>query len=389
MKVNQVSEFLNSLMKQTTGQTDIVNTDLSNVVDAGNAIFDVMSVDNYLKKAIDHVGRVEVVNRRLDVSAPSLIMDSWEYGAALEKITIAMPEAENNQTWQLTDGQTYNQDTFYTPDVTIKFYQQRDTYSILMSRAERQIRSAFSSPEQLMAFFAGLETQIRNAMTLNTDNLIRSTLNTMFGVTLNDEFSNGTYTGVTSVKAVNLLHEFNTINTSSITAAQAMTDPDFLRFASNRMRNYINWLSSATSLMNVGNTVKFTPRDDLHVVLLSEFYNAANTYLQSDTFHNEFTSLPLGEIVPYWQGSGLGFSFEDTSSIDIKIPNSGGSGTTTITASGILGCMFDRWCMGVNNQNFRAPTHINAAGEFVNTFYKYDGGFFYDSNENFVMFYVA
>ena len=45
--------------------------------------------------------------------------------------------------------------------------------------------------------------------------------------------------------------------------------------------------------------------------------------------------------------------------------------------------------MGVNNQNFRAPTHINAAGEFVNTFYKYDGGFFYDSNENFVMFYAA
>lgn len=388
MKVNQVSDILNSLMQQTTGQTDIVNADLSNVVDAGNAIFDVMSVDNYVKKLIDHVGRVAVVDRRLDVSAPSLIMDNWAYGAALEKITIAMPEAENNPAWQLTDGQTYNQDTFYTPDVTVKFYQQRDTYSIPISRAEMQVRSAFSSPEQLMAFFSGIETQIRNAMTVNTDNMIRSTINTMFGVTLADEFSNGTYTGVTSVKAVNLLHEYNTINSTQLTAVQAMTDPEFLRYASNRMRNYIKWLSTASSLMNVGGTVKFTPRDDLHVVLLSEFYNAANTYLQSDTFHNEFTSLPLGETVPYWQGSGLTFDFADNSSIDIKIPASG-SGTTTITASGILGCMFDRWCMGINNQNFRAPTHINAAGEFVNTFYKYDGGFFYDSNENFVMFYIA
>lgn len=388
MKVNQVSEILNSLMQQTTGQTDIVNTDLSNVVDAGNAIFDVMSVDNYVKKLIDHVGRVAVVDRRLDVSAPSLIMDNWAYGAALEKITIAMPEAENNPTWQLTDGQTYNQDTFYTPDVTVKFYQQRDTYSIPISRAEMQVRSAFSSPEQLMAFFSGIETQIRNAMTVNTDNMIRSTINTMFGVTLADEFSNGTYTGVSSVKAVNLLYEFNMINSTQLTAEQAMTDPEFLRYASNRMRNYIKWLSTASSLMNVGGTVKFTPRDDLHVVLLSEFYNAANTYLQSDTFHNEFTSLPLGETVPYWQGSGLTFDFADNSSIDIKIPASSG-GTTTITASGILGCMFDRWCMGINNQNFRAPTHINAAGEFVNTFYKYDGGFFYDSNENFVMFYAA
>lgn len=388
MQVNQVATILNTLVEQSTGQTDLVNTDLSNVVDAGTAIFDGTSVDNYVKKLVDHIGKVAVVNRSLPSIAPSLVMDSWQYGAALEKITIGMPEASDNPTWQLSNGQTYNQDTFYAPAVSVKFYSDRNTYSIPMSMAEKQVVGSFSSPEQVMAFFSAIEQYIRNAMTLNTDNMIRSTINTMFGATLYAEQPSGTYTGVSGVKAVNLLHDYNTLMSTQLTASQAMISPEFLRYASNRMRNYINWLSGDSVLFNVGGTHKFTPREDLHVILLSEFYNAANTYLQSDTFHDEFTALPMGETVPYWQGSGQTFDFADTSSIDIKISN-GSSGTNTITASGILGCMFDRWSMGVNNQNFRAPTHVNASAEFINTFYKYDGGFFYDTNENFVMFYIA
>lgn len=389
MKVNQVYETLNSLTEQITGQSDLVQTDLSNVVDIGKTLFDNSSVDNYVKKLVDHIGKVAVVNRQISSMAPSLVMDSWEFGAALEKITIAPPEASTNPTWSLTDGQTYNQDEFYAPEVTAKFYSERNTYSIPISRAERQVVGSFSNATQLSAFFSGIETAIRNAVTINTDAMIRATIGTMIGKTLANEASNGTYTGRTGVKAVNLLYEYNTAHQTTLTAAEAMQEPEFIRYASNRMQNYISWMTGQSSLFNVGGTLKFTPREDLHVILLSEFKNAANTYLQSNTFNEEYTALPLGETVQYWQGSGETFDFSDTSSLNIQISDGTSSGKTTINATGILGVMADRWAMGVNNQNFRSPTHVNASGEFVNIFYKYDGSFFVDDNENFVVFYAA
>lgn len=381
MEMNQVYEIVNSLTSQYLGETAVVNTDLSNVVDIGSATFDLTNTDHYVHDLIDHIGRVIFVNRAYRGKTPSLVMDAWEYGAVLEKITYdEYPEAQQNDSWNLQDGQSYDPNVFYKPSVTAKFYEKRNTFDIPMSFARRQVKSAFSSATQLNAFFSMIENVIQNSMTLKIDQLAESCINTMIAHTINDANSN---------RAINLLTLYNArFPNDTITAAQATTHPGFLRFASLTMKLYAERLQRMSKLFNIGSKERFTPSDRLHVILLSEFAAGAEAYLYSDTFHDQFVHLSKAETVPYWQGSGTDYAFTSSSKIHIGI-DTGASAATVVEQSGILGVMFDRDAAGIANLDRRVTTNWNARAEFYNNWYKFDAGYYCDTNENFIVFYVA
>jgi hypothetical protein len=126
----------------------------------------------------------------------------------------------------------------------------------------------------------------------------------------------------------------------------------------------------------------------LHIVLLSDFAAAADIYEQSDTFHDTFTALPNAERVPFWQGSGTDYGFQSVSSINVTASDGNENGLD-VTASGILGVMFDRDALGVCNWDRRVTTNYNPRAEFYNNWYKQDAMYFNDFNENFVVFYAA
>lgn len=380
MDINQVATIVNSLSAQYIGETAVTATDLSNVVDIGNQVFDINSFDHYVHDLIDHIGKVVFVNRAYRGKTPSLVMDGWEYGAVLEKITYdSYPEAQQNDSWNLQDGESYDPNVFYKPSVSAKFFQKRNTFDIPMSFAKRQIRSAFSSATQLNAFFSMIETVIQNSMTIKMDQLVEAAINNMIAVTMKDANGN---------RAVNLLSRFNSTFGKTLTAAQAITDPDFIRYASFTMKLYSERIQRMSKLFNVGGKERFTSSERLHIVMLSEFAAAAEAYLYSDTFHDQFVHLSKAETVPYWQGSGTDYAFASTSKIMVT-PNSGAATEELFTGTGILAVMFDRDAVGVANLDRRVTTNWNARAEFFNNWYKFDAGYFNDPNENFIVFYVA
>lgn len=380
MEMNQVYEIVNSLTDQYLGESAVVQTDLSNVVDIGSATMDLTNLDHYVHDLIDHVGRVVFLNRAYRGKTPSLVMDAWEYGAVLEKITYdSYPEAQANDSWNLQDGQSYDPNVFYKPSVTAKFYEKRNTFDIPMSFARRQVKSAFSSATQLNAFFSMIENVIQNSMTLKIDQLAESCINNMIAMTINDN---------TGTRAINLLSLYNTKFGKSLTAAQSITDPEFLRFAAMTMKLYSERLQRMSKLFNIGAKERFTPSDRMHVILLSEFAAGAEAYLYSDTYHDQFVHLSKAETVPYWQGSGTAYDFASTSKIHVAI-DTGAQSPTTVEQSGILGVMFDRDAAGIANLDRRVTTNWNARAEFYNNWYKFDAGYFCDTNENFLVFYVA
>lgn len=392
MKVEQIYNIVNTITSEALGASNVVQEDLSNIVDVGVQLSNLSAsaYENYVRSLVDHIGRVVFVNRPYGGSAPRVLMDAWEYGSILEKITAAMPEATENQSWELNDGYVYEQDKFTKPQVTAKFFNSKTTFEIPMSFAERQAKSAFDSASQLNAFFSMIDTQIYNSKTVKLDELIMRTINNMIGMTFYDERSSGTYTGWSGVKCVNLLYLYNQQYSSSpiYDLATAMATGDFIRFASYTMGRYEYRMRKLSTLFNIGNQPRFTPSDRLHFVMLNDFAKAANVYNQSDTFHEQFTALPNAELVPYWQGTGTSYSLSDITTINIKAND--GSGTSrAINASGILGVMFDRDALGVCNKDSRVTTHYNARAEFYNNWYKEDASYFNDGNENFVVFYAA
>lgn len=381
MDMNQVATIVNSLSDQYMGAEAVATTDLSNVVDIGNQVFNLDSVDHYVQDLIDQVGKIVMVNRAYRGKTPSLVMDAWEYGAVLEKITFdEYPEAQVNDSWNLQDGQSYDPNVFYKPSVSAKFYQKRNTFDIPMSFAARQVKSAFQSATQLNSFFSMIENIIQNSMTIKIDQLAESAINNMIALTVSDNNAN---------RAVNLLTLYNTAHPNdTITAAQAVTHPEFLRYAAYMMKLYSERIQRMSKLFNVGAKERFTPRDRLHVILLSEFAAGAEAYLYSDTYHDQFVHLAKAETVPYWQGSGTDYAFTSTSKIMVT-PNTGAATESPVTVSGILGVMFDRDAVGVSNLDRRVTSNWNARGEFYNNWYKFDAGYYNDPNENFIVFYVA
>lgn len=396
MEMKQIYTLTNTVIKEVLGDTAVVSEDLSNIVDIGNAVFNANAFDAYVKTLINHIGKVVFVDRPYPGSAPSVLMDGWEYGSILEKVSSEMPTASENESWELVDGQSYDPHVFYQPKASAKFYNKRTTFEIDRSITERQVKQSFSNVQQLNGFLSMLLNETEKALTVRTDALIMRTINNMTAETVLDAFPiSGTQTtpiitGVTSTKAVNLLYQYNTRFTKTLTAAQAMTDPEFIRYAAYMIALYSDRLTRLSTMFNVGGMQRFTPRDLQHIVYLSEFMRAADVYLQSDTFHDLYTRLIEGESVPYWQGSGTDYGFDSTSKIVVTPSSQGGAETPTpVTVTGIVAVIFDRDALGVANFDRRVTTQWNAKAEFTNYFYKQDAGYFNDLNENFVVFYVA
>lgn len=383
MTVAQIYDIINPITKEILGENAVVNEDLSNIVDIGKELFDATEVDNYVKSLVNHIGRVIFVNRPYSGSAPSVLMDGWEYGSVLEKISAELPEATENESWELTDGTSYDPNIFYKPKVSAKFFNKKVTFEIPMSFTEKQVKESFSNAGQLNGFLSMLYNAVDKSMTIKIDSLVMRTINNMIAETLHDFNDSGDYTG-TGVRAVNLLKLYNEDKGTTLTAKKSIKDPDFIRFASYIMGLYMERLSKISSLFNIGGKDRFTSRDLLHVILLSDFAKASDSFSMSSTFHNEFVALPKGEIVPYWQGSGTDYSFDSVSSINVKTASG-----DTVNASGIIGVMFDRDALGVTNLDRRVTTNYNPKAEFFSNWYKFDAGYFNDMNENFVLFYVA
>lgn len=379
MQVKQLKEIVNSATSEVLGKTDVVNDDLTNLVDVGNEIFNTDNVDNYVKKLIDRIGQVIFVNRLYAGGVPSVLMDSWEYGSVVEKISADMPEADENDSWNLQNGQTYSQDTFYQPKVSAKFFNSKVTFDVKLSFTTQQVKESFSNVNELNGFISMLETGVKNSMTVKLDGLIMRTINNMTGQILNS--ANG-------LQKVNLLTEYNTASGQTLTANKALMDKDFLKFASLTIKKYQARITKMSTLFNAGGKARFTTTDNLHTVLLSDFADSAEVYLLSDTYHNDTVSLPNHETVPYWQGSGKSYAFNDISKIDVKI-DAGNKTPKQVTQTGILGVMFDTNALGVSNLNQRTTTSYNARAEFYTNYYKMDAGYFNDLNENFVVFYIA
>lgn len=385
MEVKQIYDLMNTVTKEILGEEAIVNEDLSNVVDIGEQIFNADAVDRYVKSLVNHIGKVIFVNRPYSGSVPSVLMDGWEFGSVLEKITVELPDASENESWELVDGQSYDPNIFYQPKVSAKFFNKRVTFEIDMSFTEKQVKQSFSNPTQLNAFTSMLYNAVDRSMTVKMDSLVMRTINNMTAETLRSEYSDdSSYNTKSGVRAVNLLYLYNQKTGESLTVDKALVTPAFIRFASMTMANYIDRLRKLSRLFNIGGKDRFTPSDMLHVVMLSDFKNAAGAYLQSDTFHNEYTALPDAETVPYWQASGTTFSFNEIS--DIHVTTASGD---EVSAAGILCVMFDRDALGVTNLERRVTSNYNSKAEFYNNFYKFDAGYFNDFNENFVCFFVA
>lgn len=378
MEFKQVYELVNLATSEALGRENVVQENLQNIVDIGDELFNANAVDNYVNALVNHIGRVIFVNRPYSARVPSVLMNDWEFGSVLEKVTAQLPQASENESWQLEDGTSYDENIFYAPKVSVKFFNKAVTFEVPISITEMQVKESFSNAQQLNGFVSMIYTAVNNSLTMKVDSLVMRTINNFIGATISD----GAETR--DVKLLTLYNATLPSGTTPLTKEKALTDLAFLKFASLTIKDYVERMSVMSSLFNIGGQERHTPRDLMHIVMLSQFANATDVYLQSDTYHNELTKLPNYERVPYWQGTGKSYAFADTSKINI-ITSEGDN----VEEDGIIGVIFDRDALGVNQYRRRVTSKYNSKAEFWNMWYKTDARYFNDHNENFVVFRIA
>ena len=394
MKVTQVATLINSVTSEIIGEGAVINEDLSNVVDIGKAIFDNTSYDNFVRSLVDHIGRVIFVDRVYTGNTLAIKRDAWEYGSVLEKIIAGLPAATENETWELEDGTSYDPNVFTKPEVAAKFFDKRITFEIPLSIADKQVKSAFSSATQLNAFVSMLWGMVDKSMAVKLEGLASRLVNNMIATTVNASFPNvadNNYSGMTSVKAINLLYQYNTdyglTGGSALTTSNCLLSADFLKYASLQIEKTLSRMTRISTLFNIGAQPRFTPRDKQHLILLSDFKAASDCMLQSGVFHDQYTALPNATEVPYWQGSGTGYALSSVANVHVEIP-SGGS-TKEINVGYVLGCAFDDDALMLACLDERTTSNYNAKAEFTNYWRKVECGLLQDNNENFVLWYIA
>ena len=378
MKVEQIHTILNTVTNEVLGKEDLVSEDLSNIVDVGNEIISAEKVDNYVQKLVHHIGKVEFSNRKYTGNAKSVLMDNWEYGSILQKIESELPVATENETWNLVNGESYDPNVFHQPKVSSKFFDSKVTFEIPVSFAEKQVKGSFSNAGQMNGFLTMITNNVENSLTIKLDSLIMRTINNFIGTTILDKNPN---------TSVNLLKMYNDAMGETLTVDSALTDGAFLRYANFIINTYTDRMTRISTLFNKGNKERFTNKENANLILLTDFVNSSNVFLQSDVRHNELTGVTGFDTVPYWQGSGTGYSLDEISSINVKV-NDGTKTAKAVEQSGIIGVLFDRQALGVTNLDKRVTTNYNPKAEFYTNFYKADSGYFNDFNQNFVVFYI-
>ena len=387
MQVKQIYELVNGAVAEVLGEQAItVKEDLSNLVDIGQTIANAVGYDAYVKKLVNKIGKTIFVNRPYTGRAPKVLMDAWEYGSICEKISGGLLDAEENESWELQSGSSYDQDIFYAPKVDAKFFNGLKTFECNISFAEKQVKQSFTSAERMNAFISMLYNEVDKTFTVMLDALIMRTIETMIGESIYKDYPGGTYTGVGGTHAINLLALYNrdVAPSNPLTAENCLYSKEFLRFASSQIMLWSNRMTQMSVLFNVGEKERFTPKDMQRIVLLDVLVTQASTYLDSDTFHDNLVALPNADTVSYWQGTGTGYALSDVSKIDIKTPTN-----HEIEISGVLGVIFDRDALGVTNLDRRVRSHVNDKAEFYTNFNKADANFFNDYNENAIVFFVA
>ena len=386
MKVTQIATVLNTVITLAQiGEAAVVTEDLSNIVDIGASVLDYtgannVNYDTFVGKLIDQIGRVMFADRVYVSQAPNILKTSYEYGSVLQKVRCELPDAQDNETWNLgsypiQNGAAYPDPFEITkPTVDAKFFNGKTTFEVPITFPWEQLKCAFQSASDMSSFFAMIENRIRMKMTLSTDALVMRTIISLMAQKIGS-----------SANVVNLLSEYNTLTGETLTASACRTDANFLCYSAKTLALYIKYLQGASVLYNNGGYVTFTPKDRLKFIMTSEFSKSLDAYLYSNTFHNEFLKLEGFEEVAYWQGTGT--SNEERENIDVKVTVKGV--LTTVEQSGVVAIMFDEWGAMVSNENYRVTSQPNSRGEYTNYFYKWDAHYMNDINENCVVFVIA
>lgn len=387
MLINQITNVVNDAVKDALGTSESITAlDSSNIVALGKKISDMDAYEPFFKSLANRIARTVYFVRSYSGSDRHILRDEHDYGAFIQKVYYKMPEAVDNPTYNFSGSDSKFQqvspfDVETTVEVTSMIFGGQGTWSVEIIRPLEQVKQAFTSPSAMASFIDGIYVTVDNAYELEMERIVALADNTAMA------------SAIAGGQGRNLLKEYNTAHTTTLTPAQALESADFLKYASMEINRTVDNMSKMTTVFNAKKYETFTPKDRLIMEMLSQFASASDMYLQADTFHNELVKLPNFEKVPYWQRPDKDFSFSACSSISVKNTQLANVGTIgedgAFAQSGIIAFVHDEENVAAYFGERHSWEMMNPRSDVMIHGEKARKGFAVDGHANAVVFYIA
>ena len=362
MEVNQIYSVVNDINQQMWGEDALDVHDLSGLVSMGKTILSSSSMtDKFFNTLVDRIGKVIIRRLDMELDFPKLMMNEYNFGCVLQKISIDPFGVKDNTDWEISDpGFTPSLLEIYPPSIHQVFFTDSDTWEIRKSLPNSILSTAFTGATEMGNFFTALTAAMVDSMTLCINNMSRTAINNFIAEKIKN--NNG---------VINVADLYNTAYSSTPVSdvEEALRTPAFLRFASNIIRRYFKYISMPNVNYNVAGLVRATQRNNCHFLANTLFVAGLETFLESDTYHKELVSLDGFTEVAWWQANKGQSDLDapaDVTSIEV-IPSSeaGQLSPTPVQQSGIIAVLADRQAIAIGLNKRRSAAFNNVMDDIT------------------------
>jgi hypothetical protein len=369
MVVKQIYDIVNSVNKQTMGLTDLTVVDEQGLISLGQTVLTTNGLaDSWLNSLAQRIGRTIISFREYKSKYSDMVLDSMQWGNIVQKIKVSMPEATEDESYNLVEGQSIDMYKVANPTVTQSFFTSETPYQFYVTVKRKQLQEAFTSENSMNGFIGAIYGEVQNAIELSLESLARNCINNFIGEKVHNE------------KQINLLAMYNTETNKKLTVNTCLHDKEFLAYCVSRINLYSKYMENMSTEFNDGIQTRHTPKSLQHLRVLEDFESRLETVVQYQAFRDNYVKLNNYHTTSFWQ------SIKKPSEINVNISSDG----TAVKYSGILAVLYDRDALGLyKKDSWTSTTPFNSAGGYYNTYYHHKELYFNDLSENFVVFVIA
>ena len=373
--INQVAPLLNATAKQIWGQTAPTVQDLSGLISLGDTVLSsAENKEQFLNVLSDRIKRTVIRTLDLELEMPNLLLDADSYFGILQKIDVQPLEVEEDNSWNI--GANDYVTTIWNinkPIVEQSLFSNIQAFTIPVTIPDVMFKSAFSSEREMASFISAIFSTIEQSLMMYINALTHLAVCNLIAERSKES------------KVIDLLDMYNEVFKTELTSG--IYNADVLRFSAMIIRNYMKYISAPSVLYNDGTKIRATQRDNMHVLMLTDFTSAYSTYLESNVFHNELLALPYYTEVAYWQNNGQNPLYANNSKVNI-IPSSEASADTPTAevVENVICVLADRQSLGVCLTEDWSGADRNNRERYTNYTYGANRGYFNDLSENAVVF---
>lgn len=381
---------------------ELTETDVTALAELGK------SLENYDKAAdifvgalVDVLTTMRIDSRAYSAVLPSLFVDTYEWGGFREHVIVVLSDILNDEMYPLGGFINYfdnggdaeavriaglEHGTF-KPPVTTKFYDEGKPFMVALSTVREQLFTAVRSLSELNKFISAMKISVDNTIQL------RAEVGAMFTV------ATGISRAIALGNEIKLVTRYNadnglTGNNALPAGKESLNNEKFVAYALETIANTRDEFKRYSTAYNNHEHVTFS--DDPRLILLSKFSNRAKFGVRANTYNEELLGVGDYEKVSGWQAiakeNADKFDFSTLSTISLtsasatKVGLTVPEGATGIQLENIIGCMYDRYSMGISLDKKKITTSYTAVQDKWNTYHHILINYIIDDNFPIVAF---